>query len=82
MSKTQTETTAITEKEAREILAKVELEKSEKLKEVSESINEIINENNMSIGAVLNKETWLKLGERFLNGENQIILQPNINFRN
>jgi len=66
------------EARAKEILEQAEKQKQEKLQSVMTQINDIIDESGTRLGTILTKSSWLQLGERFLNGEEQIILQSNL----
>ena len=83
MSKGQTKITKIEnptmdEARAKEILEQAEKQKQEKLQSVMTQINDIIDESGTRLGTILTKSSWLQLGERFLKGEEQIILQSNL----
>ena len=83
MSKGQTKITKIEnptmdEARAKEILEQAEKQRQEKLQSVMTQINDIIDESGTRLGTILTKSSWLQLGERFLNGEEQIILQSNL----
>lgn len=83
MSKGQTKITKIEnptmdEARAKEILEQAEKQRQEKLQSVMTQINDIIDESGTRLGTILTKNSWLQLGERFLNGEEQIILQSNL----
>jgi len=83
MSKGQTKITKIEnptmdEARAKEILEQAEKQRQEKLQSVMTQINEIIEQSGTRLGTILTKNSWLQLGERFLNGEEQIILQSNL----
>ena len=83
MSKGQTKITKIEnptmdEARAKEILEQAEKQKQEKLQSVMTQINDIIDQSGTRLGTILTKSSWLQLGERFLNGEEQIILQSNL----
>jgi len=83
MSKGQTKITKIEnptmdEARAKEILEQAEKQRQEKLQSVMTQINDIIDESGTRLGTILTKSSWLQLGERFLKGEEQIILQSNL----
>ena len=83
MSKGQTKITKIEnpimdEATAKQVLEQAEKQRQEKLQSVMTQINEIIEQSGTRLGTILTKNSWLQLGERFLNGEEQIILQSNL----
>lgn len=87
MSKGQTKITKIEnpimdEATAKQVLEQAEKQRQEKLQSVMTQINEIIEQSGTRLGTILTKNSWLQLGERFLNGEEQIILQSNLFINN
>ena len=83
MSKGQTKITKIEnpimdEATAKQVLEQAEKQRQEKLQSVMTQINEIIEQSGTRLGTILTKNSWLQLGERFLKGEEQIILQSNL----
>ena len=83
MSKGQTKITKIEnpimdEATAKQVLEQAEKQRQEKLQSVMTQINDIIDESGTRLGTILTKSSWLQLGERFLKGEEQIILQSNL----
>jgi|DEB0MinimDraft_6_1074348.scaffolds.fasta_scaffold132354_2 hypothetical protein len=75
---TKIENPTMNEARAKEILEQAEKQKQEKLQSVMTQINDIIDQSGTRLGTILTKSSWLQLGERFLNGEEQIILQSNL----
>ena len=75
---TKIENPTMDEARAKEILEQAEKQRQEKLQSVMTQINDIIDESGTRLGTILTKSSWLQLGERFLNGEEQIILQSNL----
>jgi len=75
---TKIENPTMNEARAKEILEQDEKQKQEKLQSVMTQINDIIDQSGTRLGTILTKSSWLQLGERFLNGEEQIILQSNL----
>jgi len=75
---TKIENPTMDEARAKEILEQAEKQKQEKLQSVMTQINDIIDQSGTRLGTILTKSSWLQLGERFLNGEEQIILQSNL----
>jgi len=75
---TKIENPTMNEARAKEILEQAEKQKQEKLQSVMTQINDIIDQSGTRLGTILTKSSWLQLGEKFLNGEEQIILQSNL----
>ena len=75
---TKIENPTMDEARAKEILEQAEKQRQEKLQSVMTQINDIIDESGTRLGTILTKSSWLQLGERFLKGEEQIILQSNL----
>lgn len=75
---TKIENPTMDEATAKQVLELAEKQRQEKLQSVMTQINDIIDQSGTRLGTILTKSSWLQLGERFLNGEEQIILQSNL----